>query len=162
MTPWPALTKCVVLKPFVYRGRQLLARDQFKHIDADVIELQAGEAKELQSKGLIAAHPAADRFKIGQCVGWKLWVPIKGTDCVNPAQGDPSIFDECWVRVAINGGAMVVCPGLIMSSADGSFYLPFHYVRAGRYWVEDEPFGPGNYKVYLDEFAPASLAEITT
>jgi len=57
---------------------------------------------------------------------------------------------------------MIVCPGLIMSSADGSFYLPFHYVRAGRYWVEDEPFGPGNYKVYLDEFAPASLAEITT
>jgi hypothetical protein len=26
----------------------------------------------------------------------------------------------------------------------------------------DESFGPGNYKVYLDEFAPASLAEITT
>jgi len=40
--------------------------------------------------------------------------------------------------------------------AYGSFYLPFHYVRTGCYWVEDEHLGPGSYKVYLDEYAPAS------
>jgi hypothetical protein len=120
VTPWPALTKCAVLKSFTHRGRQLLARDLFKYIDADVIEVEAGEARQLQAQGLLSASPAADRFKIGQYVGWKPWAPIKGTDCVNPAQGDPSIFDECWVRVQVNGGSMVVCPGLIMSSADGS------------------------------------------
>jgi hypothetical protein len=73
--PWPSLTKCVVLKPFVYRGQGLLARDQFKHIDADVIEVKAAEAKELQSKGLVAAYPRADRLKCGPegVTGWRPW-----------------------------------------------------------------------------------------
>jgi hypothetical protein len=49
---------------------------------------------------------------------------------------------------------MAVCAGLVMGWTDGSFYLPFHYIRVGPYWVEDEPIGPGNYKVYLDQWAP--------
>jgi hypothetical protein len=62
---------------------------------------------------------------------------------MEPTKGNPAIFDECWVRVQVNGGSMIVCPGLVMGWADGSFYLPFHYVRIAGFWVEDEPIGPG-------------------
>jgi len=84
---------------------------------------------------------AADWFKIGQYPAWKPWAPIRLIDC-EPRIGDASIYDECWVRVQVNGGPMQVCARLVMGWIEGSFYLPFHYVRVGPYWIEDEPISP--------------------
>jgi hypothetical protein len=127
-TPWPDIKRCQILKDFTHRGRELFAFDRYKGIAGDVIELEAAEAKQLQAQGFVSAHPAADRFKIGQYPAWKPWAPIRLIDC-DPRVGDPTIYDECWVRVQVNGGPMAVCAGLVMRWTDGSFYLPFHYIR---------------------------------
>jgi hypothetical protein len=70
---WPDVKACQVLKNFTYHGQQLYAFDRFKGLRGDSIEVEAAQAKELQRRGLVAAHPAADRFKIGQYVAWKPW-----------------------------------------------------------------------------------------
>jgi hypothetical protein len=120
--PWPAPVRCVVLKPFSYHGQQLLARDLFKHIDADVIELEAAEAIELQTKGLVAAYPRADRFKCGPqgVTGWRPW----SKDYAAPThdwegRGGLDVFDDCFIRIAYIGsiGATQLCPGLTLSAA---------------------------------------------
>jgi hypothetical protein len=75
MAPWPDLKQCQVFKNFVHRGRKLFAFDRYKGIVGDCIELEAAEAKELQSQGLVSAVPAADRFKCGPegIRGWRPW-----------------------------------------------------------------------------------------
>jgi hypothetical protein len=165
--PWPALTKCIVLKPFTHRGQGLLARDQFKHVDADVIELEAAEAKELQSKGLAAAARPADRFKCGSdgITGWRPWAKNYAAPTHDwEGRGGLDAFDDCMVRVSYIGpiSAIQLCPGLSLSAADEPIYFPFGWVRAlGGYHCEDDPQPVGSLRVYLDELAPHP-AEIQT
>jgi len=99
--PWPTVYRCVVVKSFVYRGQQLVARDQFKHIEADVIELEAAEARELQTKGLVAAYPAADRLRCGPDVtGWRPWRKEYAAP-KHDWNGNPlDSFDDCLLRIS--------------------------------------------------------------
>jgi hypothetical protein len=159
--PWPDVKKCVVLKPFIHRGRDLFAFDRFKHIDADVIEVEAAEAKELYSKGLVDALPAAGRFKCGPkgIVGWRPWAKnyLAPTHDWEGRRG-LDVFDDCLVRISCIGsiGGTQLCPGVILAAGDSPIYLPFGLVRAlGQYHCEDDPEQLGVIRVHLDEFSPA-------
>jgi hypothetical protein len=76
-------------------------------------------------------------------------------------RGGLDLFDDCMVRIScIASSGTQLCPGLILSAADAPVYLPFGLVRAlGRYHCEDDPEHIGVIRVYLDEFAPASVLE---
>jgi hypothetical protein len=158
--PWPDLKKCVVLKPFVHRGQQVHSRDSFKHIDADVIELEPAEAKGLQKEGLVSALPAADRLKCGppKVTGWRPWNQSWNAPAYDwNGRGGLDGFDDCLVRIAYLGfGGVQLCPGLIFTAADNPIYFPFGWLRvsASGYHCEDDPHPVGVFRVYLDEFGP--------
>src|SRR5258708_21966205 len=139
VVPWPDVKKCVVLKSFVHRGRQLVARDQFKHVDADVIEVESAEAKELQAKGLVAAYPAADRFRCGQdeITGWRPWNKSWNAPTHDwEGRGGLDAYDDCMVRISCIGSTQL-CPGVILS--DEPIYFAFGAIRSTRYHCEDDP-----------------------
>jgi hypothetical protein len=126
--PWPDRKQCLVLREFNFHGRSLHPAYPFydkRHAPADGIEIEAGAELEQLVKGrFVDARPAATRYRIGEYAGWKPWAPIPGKDCAwEPGRGDPTFFDEAWVRVQ-SMSQMQVCAGLVMGPADGSFYLP--------------------------------------
>jgi hypothetical protein len=157
--------KCKVLKDFSYRGQQLLAYDQYKCISGDVIELEPSEAKELQSKGLVSAYPAADRFKCGPegITGWRPWNNNYGAaTCDWNGRAGLDLFDDCLIRIAYLGsiGGVQLCPGLDLSAADGSIYFPFGAIRAlGGYHCEDDREPVAGFRIYLDELAPQTRGD---
>jgi hypothetical protein len=154
--PWPDSKKCVVLKPFLHRGQQLRSRDFFKRIDADVIELEAAEAKDLQGRGLIAAHPAADRLRCGpeQITGWRPWAKSYSAASTDWQGRDLTGFDDCLVRISCIAGATQLCSGLTLSAGEEPIYFPFGLIRAiGGYYCEDDVEQRGTLKIHLDEMA---------
>jgi hypothetical protein len=166
--PWPDLKKCVVLKPFTHRGQKLHPRDAFKHVDADVIELEAGEARELQAKGLISVFPPADRLRCGpqRIIGWRPWNRSWNAPSHDwHGRGDLDQFDGCLVRIAFVGfGSVQLCPGLSLSATDNPIYFPFGWLRASAsgYHCEDDSRPVGVFRVYLDEFAAPKPMEIAS
>jgi hypothetical protein len=167
VVPWPDVKQCQVLKNFIHRGRELFAFDSFKHIDADVIELEAAEARQLQSQALVSAVPAADRFKCGPegIAGWRPWFKNYGAPTHDwEGRGGLDVFDDCFIRIAYIGsiGATQLCPGLLLSAADQPIYFPFGAIRAfGRYHCEDDPEQFGVIRIYLDELAANPAGEVT-
>jgi hypothetical protein len=160
IVPWPDTKACQVIKDFTHRGQLLHRFDRFKGHRGDSIELPAAEAKELQARGLVAAFPAADRFKCGpeQITGWIPWNRNYGAPSTDwNGRGGLDFFDDCLIRISYLGriGGIQLCPGLILSATDPSIYYPFGAIRPNPYHCEDDAQPTGLIKLYLDEFSPA-------
>jgi hypothetical protein len=131
------------------------------------IELEAAEAKELQTQSLVSASPAADRFKCGpdEITGWRPWFKNYAAPTHDwVGRGGLDVFDDCMVRISrIGFGATQLCPGLILSVGDSPIYLPFGLVRASAsgYQCEDDAQPIGRFRIYLDELAATPTEEVT-
>jgi hypothetical protein len=164
-TPWSDRKICLAVKAFTHEGRELLPADHFHARNADSLELEAAEARELQQKGLVVAQPAADRYKISYrgAPADKFWTGYRPW---NQQWNAPSVdwhgrtgldeFDNCLVRITFLGtvGAVQLLTGLTLSPGV-ELYYPFGFVRGNStgYCVEGEPARGQSFRVFLDEFA---------
>jgi hypothetical protein len=161
---WPDRKTCIAIKPFVHRGQQSQPADRLHARNADSLELDVTEARELQQKGLITAIPAVDRYKITFAgSGDRFWAGYRPW---NMKWSSPSVdwhgrtgldeFDNCLVRITFLGtvGAVQLLPGLTLSPGV-EIYYPFGFVRSDStgYCVEGEPARGQLFRVFLDEFA---------